>query len=70
MKEITSAINARLSISIWVPMSKLISDNIKPRSSVKFQLEREIHDKLESRLKFRVMIPIEWRLNTDFANRF
>ena len=70
MKEITSAINARLSISIWVPMSKLISDNIKPHSSVKFQLEREINDKLESRLKFRVMIPIEWRLNTDFANRF
>jgi|GEM_PF-6857273 len=54
----------KLMLLIWTPMVNMVDVNFKVRSLTRSHLERSLHDKLEDRIKFKVMIPIEWRMNT------
>ena len=64
MKEINSTFANKFTSILWNPMHKVVETNLGKRTSIRNQLERDLHDRLESRIKFGVMIPIEWRINT------
>jgi len=64
MKEINSAIINKLTPKIWSHMHKSLESHLGKRTAVKLQLEFKLHDKLEDRIKFKVMIPLQWKLNT------
>jgi len=63
MKCINNSINNQLTSKIWLSMIKMES-NLGKRTQTRFYLDRHLHERLEGRIKFGVMIPIEWRLNT------
>jgi hypothetical protein len=65
MKEINSTFINKLTSLLWIPMNRVIDDNFKIRSVIRNQLEWKLHDKLEDRIKFKVMIPLNWRINTS-----
>jgi|APFre7841882630_1041343.scaffolds.fasta_scaffold176472_1 hypothetical protein len=65
MKEINSTFTNKLTSLIWSPMTRILDDNFKVRSVTRNQLEWKLHDRLEDRIKFKVMIPIEWRMNSS-----
>lgn len=63
MKCITVAVNNKLTAKVWLPLIKLERD-LGKRTQLRLYLDRQLHERLEGRIKFGVMIPIEWRLNT------
>jgi hypothetical protein len=63
MKCINTAMNNQLTSKIWLSMIK-VESNLGKRSAARWHLEEHLHNRLEGRIKFGVMIPIEWRLNT------
>jgi len=65
MKEINSTFSNKFISILWNPLHKMVDDNFKVRSIVKNQLEWKLHDRLEDRIKFKIMLPIEWRMNTS-----
>jgi hypothetical protein len=65
MKEINSTFSNKFISILWSPLHKMVDDNFKIRSIVKNQLEWKLHDRLEDRIKFKIMLPIEWRMNTS-----
>jgi len=64
MKEINSTFANKLTSLIWIPINRMVDDNFKVRTSIRNQLEWKLHDRLEDRIKFKVMIPLGWRINS------
>jgi hypothetical protein len=64
MRCINNAINNQLTSKIWIPMAKMEADSLGKKSKARLYLNEELYDKLERRIKFGVLIPIEWGLNT------
>jgi hypothetical protein len=64
MREINSSFTNKLTYKLWIPMHKFVEQNMDRRSSPKRLMELQLHDRLEGRIKYAVMIPLEWKLNT------
>jgi len=63
MRCITVSMANKLTHGLWISMMNL-ERNLGKKTQTRLYLNHHLHDRLEGRIKFGVMIPLEWRLNT------
>jgi hypothetical protein len=64
MRPITGEIANKLTACLWNPAYKQMEIRVGKRTAIRRESERLLHDRLETRVKLQLMLPLQWRMDT------